>query len=132
MKVASRIVTGLFALLFLLSGVRWIADPAGAAASLGMDLLTGLGASTQIGDIGAFFISGAAMLAWALRPGQAAWIYPPAIMVAAAAVMRTLAWTAGHADLATPAIAFEIVMAALLVGAAHLRADEGLRAGQGE
>ena len=132
MKTASRIVTGLLALLFFVSGVRWIVDPAGAAEGLGMELLTGIGASTQIGDISAFFIAAAAMLAWAVRPGQAGWIYPPAIMVGAAALMRTLAWAAGHADLATPFIVFEIIMAAILVGAARMRADERLRADEGE
>jgi hypothetical protein len=125
MKLAARIATGLIALLFLAMGVRWIVDPAGAAAGLGMELLTGLGASSQIGDFGAFFLSGGAMLAWAVRTGQAGWTYPPAIMVGAAAVMRTLAWATGNADFAAQAIVPEIIMTAIFVGSARLRAGEG-------
>jgi hypothetical protein len=58
MNKALKIVTALPALLFIIVGFRWLLAPAGVAAEFGMPLLDGLGGSTQIGDIGAFFLGG--------------------------------------------------------------------------
>ena len=70
--------TILVGLMFLLTGINWIIDPSSAAEGLGMELLTGVGASTQIGDIGSFFFSIAVMIGLAQRPGRARWFYPAA------------------------------------------------------
>ena len=42
----------------LLTGLRWLTDPAGAAENLYMPLLDGAARSTQVGDLTAFFITG--------------------------------------------------------------------------
>ncbi|MCH2172922.1 hypothetical protein MK489_19265 [Myxococcota bacterium] len=119
-----RVLSFLPGLIFLVSGIRWIFDPTNAAQELGMDLLTGIGASTQIGDIGAFFVSGAVMIGLAQRHGQSHWFYPAALLVGSAAGMRTLAYGLGHADFATRFIVAEVVMAAILLAAAKSRAHE--------
>jgi len=50
------VLIGLIALNFLVTGLRWAVAPSGAAEALDMSLLNGAGLSTQMGDIGAFFI----------------------------------------------------------------------------
>ena len=61
MKNVLRVVAGLFGILFLINGLQWIIAPASIAAQLGMPLLEGVGLSTQIGDMGSFFITVGAM-----------------------------------------------------------------------
>ena len=62
MYKALRFISALPALLFMLIGVRWLTTPEAVAAEFGMPLLEGLGRSTQIGDLGAFFVAGGAMV----------------------------------------------------------------------
>jgi hypothetical protein len=119
MVITVRILAALPALMFLFSGLQWLVDPAAAAEGLGMPLLTGIGASTQIGDIGALFVGGGAIMCWAQLPGRSAWFYPAAVLLGAAALMRTLSWVLGHADLALTFIAVEIVMAGIMILAAQ-------------
>ena len=61
MKNVLRVVAGLFGALFLINGLQWIITPATIAEQLGMPLLEGVGLSTQIGDMGSFFITVGAM-----------------------------------------------------------------------
>ncbi len=124
MKMTLRVLSILVGVVFLVQGLRWLWDPGAAAEALGMELLTGVGASTQIGDIGAFFLSIAIMVGIAQRPGAGHWLNPAALLLFAAAVMRTLAWTTGSADFAPQFIAPEIVMGSILFLAARLRAEE--------
>lgn len=124
MKILFRVLSGLVGLVMLGNGVRFLFDPAGAAAGLGMELLTGIGASTQIGDISAFFFSIALFVALAQRPGKGHWLIPAAVLLAAAAVTRSFTAIAGHAPFATQFIVPEVIMATILVVAARLRGDE--------
>ena len=52
-----RGITGPIGVLFFGVGLQWILDPSTAAESLGMPLLQDVGLSTQIGDLGSFFIT---------------------------------------------------------------------------
>ena len=124
MKKTLRVLSILVGVMFLVQGLGWLSDPGAAAEALGMELLTGVGASTQIGDIGAFFLSIAIMVGIAQRPGAGHWLYPAALLLFAAAVMRALAWATGSADFAPQFIAPEIVMGSILFLAARLRAEE--------
>ena len=55
--MVAKILSGLVGLIMLSTTVNWIFDPAGAAASLGMNtILDGIGRSTLIGDFTAFFL----------------------------------------------------------------------------
>lgn len=124
MRTILRYLPLLIGAIFAFSSIQWIVDPAAAAESLGMGLLTGVGASTQIGDIGAFFVCIAAMIGLGQRQGHSQWLLGAAMLLGAAAVMRTLAWLAGHADFAVDMIVPELLFSAILWGAARVRADE--------
>ncbi len=110
-----RIVTGLAGLLFLLAGVSWLFDPAGAAQKLGMPLLEGLGRSSQIADCGAFFSVGGIMILSGVITKKRSWFTAPILMLFSAALFRILAWTLQGATFAAPMIAVELVLTALLI-----------------
>lgn len=118
MNTLLRIVVALPALLFLAIGVRWLIDPTGAASELGMPLLEGLGRSTQIGDLTAFFIGASVMIGLGLITANRTWFYAPALLLMLTAIFRTVAWLAHGAPFATPQIAVEVIVACLLVFAA--------------
>ena len=101
MKNVLRAVSGLFGLLFLVSAIRWIVDPAAAAEGLGMPLLDGIGRSTQIGDIGAFFALAAALILAGTLRENATLLRTAGLLLASAAVLRTIAWMAHGAPPAT-------------------------------
>ena len=114
MDKAVRLLVALPAVLFGISGLGWIFDPAQAAAGLGMSLPEGIARSTMIGDIGAFFLALSAMILIGVFSLQRAWLLASAMVVATAAVMRVLAWAVHDAAFAGPFIAVEVVVAAVL------------------
>ncbi len=114
-KTILRGLTALLAFLFLAQGVRWLVAPATQAESLGMPLLDGVAASTQIGDLGAFFFAAGAYMAYALWTRKHDWLVVPASLFAAAALFRTLAWALGHAAFTAQFIVPEVVMAVVLM-----------------
>ncbi|MEE8079308.1 MAG: hypothetical protein V3T18_09955 [Pseudomonadales bacterium] len=113
MNKALRILTALPAVLFLATSVRWLVDPEGAAATIGMPLLDGLARSSQIGDLGAFFLAAGSMLLLGVITLQREWFYGAALLFGGAAVFRVLAWAAQDAALATPMIVVEVVVTLL-------------------
>lgn len=125
MNKVLRVLIVLFALLFLVLGLRWLVDPAGAAAELGMTLMDGVGRSSQIGDVGGLFISGGLMMLYALVSGNRVWFYAPALVMAIVAVLRVLSWLVQDAALAPDMIAVEVVVTALLLFAAPRLSREG-------
>lgn len=118
MKQVLRYLALLPAVALGLSGINWIINPAGAAEGLGLPLLDGVGRSTEIGDIGGFFLATTAMIVVGVVRAQAPWLQCAAMLVGAAAVMRVVAWAAHGAALTGGFIGFEIVMTAILLGAA--------------
>ena len=113
-----RIAAAVLGALFTLQGLGWLLLPARAAEGLGMPLLDGLGRSTQIGDLAAFFlVLGASTLlgVWRQRPVL---LRVAAGLLGAAALGRTLAWALHGADFAGSFIAIELVAAAVLLAAA--------------
>jgi hypothetical protein len=125
MNKVLRVLIVLFATLFLVLGLRWLVDPAGAAAELGMTLMDGIGRSSQIGDVGALFIGGGIMMLYALVSGNRAWFYAPALVMGLVAVLRVLAWLVQDAALAPQMIAVEVVVTLLLLFAAPRLSREG-------
>ncbi|MDZ7781621.1 MAG: hypothetical protein U5K56_01275 [Halioglobus sp.] len=114
-----KVLAALASILLLVSGLRWLIDPAGAAAGLGMPLLEGVGRSTQIGDLTAFFVvAGGFGLLGVLR-GNGSLLYTPAALVGAAALFRILATVLHDAALATQMIAVEAVMLVVFFAAAQ-------------
>lgn len=102
------------AILFVVSGLRWWIDPASAAAQLGMPLLNGVGLSSQIADLAAFFLLiGFFVLTGAVTSARH-WFHAPVALLVLAAVSRLLAWTIHDAALAVQMIATELILAALI------------------
>ncbi len=124
MKKALRVLSIAIGLLSFASAMQFVFMPARVAERLGMSVLEGIGASTQLGDIGALFLAVAVFVGLAQRPGQARLLLAPAILLGCAAVMRTLVFLAGHAPFPPQYVVPELVMPALLVAAARAREDE--------
>ena len=109
-----RVVTVLPGILFVVIGVGWIIDPASAAAGVGMPLLEGVGRSTQIGDLGSFFLAMGLLILVGVTTLDRAWFYPPMMLLGLAAIFRIVAWLVHGAALAGSMIAVEIIVTALL------------------
>lgn len=131
MNKALRIISILVGVLAFANAMQFAFAPARAAEGLGMPLLEGVAASTQLGDIGALFLAVAVLVGLAQRPGRGGLLVAPAILLGCAAVMRTLVFLTGHAPFAGRFIVPEVVMAGLLFAAAHARRDEPAFAGRG-
>lgn len=110
-----RVIVLLPAILFVGIGIRWLVDPQGAAAALGMPLLDGIGRSSQIGDVGGFFLVTGIMVVLGVITGKRVWFQAPALLLMTIAIFRILAWLLHDAALATPMIAVEVVLAVLFV-----------------
>ena len=109
-----RVVTVLPGILFVVIGVGWIIDPASAAAGVGMPLLEGVGRSTQIGDLGSFFLTMGLLILVGVTTLERVWFYPPMMLLGLAAIFRIVAWLVHGAALAGSMIAVEIIVTALL------------------
>jgi hypothetical protein len=115
MKILFRILVAIPAILFVVMGLRWAVAPEGAAASLGMTLMTGVGLSSQIGDVGSFFLAMGIMMLIGLVTGRRSWFQAPALMLALAATLRVLAWLVHDAALALDMIIVEVALASVLM-----------------
>jgi len=124
MNKVLKIVVALLAVVFAAIGLRWLVAPEGVAAEFGMTLMEGLGLSSQIGDLGAFFLSLAMFILLALTSGRRSWYYPAIILLGLTAIMRTMAWMFHGASLALDMIAVEIIACVVLYLGSLFLADE--------
>lgn len=115
MKNTLRVVAGLLGTLFLINGLQWIIAPANIAAQLGMTLLEGVGLSTQIGDMGSFFITVGAMTLIGALSQTRHWFYAPSMLLLVAALFRTLSTAIYGAPFVLPAIVVEISVGLFLI-----------------
>ena len=115
MKNVLRIVAGLVGVLFFLNGLQWIISPANVAESLGMPLLEGVGLSTQIGDLGSFFITVGAMTLIGAITTTRHWFYAPSMLLLVAALYRTLSTLLYGAPFVMSAIVVEVVVGLFLI-----------------
>ncbi len=123
MSIAKKIlstVVALPAILFVVMGLRWLVNPGGIAPELGLTIESGVGLSTQIGDLSAFFLTIGLCILTALVTGRRTWYYPPIVLLLITAVGRIVAWLVHDAALALSLIAPEIVIAILLLVAAKI------------
>jgi len=109
--------------LFIVTGLRWLVDPAGVAPEFGLVLGEGLGLSSQVGDMSGFFLTLGICMLVALVSGRRAWYYPPALLLLLTAVGRVIAWLLHDAALA-PEIGVEILVATILLVASRRLARE--------
>jgi hypothetical protein len=115
MKNVLRIVAGLLGLFFLINGIQWIVNPASIAEQLGMPLLEGAGLSTQIGDIGSFFITVGVMTLVGVITTTHHWFYAPSMLLLIAAIYRTLSTLIYDAPFVMSAIVLEVVVGLFLI-----------------
>lgn len=111
------------AILFVVTGLRWLVDPAGVAPEFGLVLGEGLGLSSQVGDMSGFFLTLGICMLMALVSGRRTWYYPPALLLLLTAVGRVIAWLLHDAALAQQ-IGVEIVVAVILLVASRRLARE--------
>ncbi len=113
-----RVIAALPAIPMLLNGIGFLARPEETAASLGMELLEGIGLSTQLGDMTAFFVGTAVLIILGAVKAEGRWLYAGAMFLGAAAAARTLAAVVAGAAMAKQFIVIEIIMTIwLIVGA---------------
>ena len=124
MKNVLRVVAGLLGALFFVMGLQWILSPANIAESLGMPLLEGVGLSTQIGDLGSFFITVGAMTLIGAITTTRHWFYAPSMLLLVAALYRMLSTLLYGAPFAISAIAVEVVVGLFLIFASSRIAIE--------
>jgi hypothetical protein len=89
-----------------------------------MTLLDGVGRSSQIGDVGALFLSMGMMMLIALITAQRGWFYAPALMLSLVAVFRLLAWLIHDAALTLDMIVVEVLVASVLLFAGSRLSQE--------
>lgn len=110
-----RLLVLLPAILFLVTGVRWLVEPAGIAPDFGLILAEGLGLSSQIGDMAGFFLTLGSCMLIALISERRSWFYPPIMLLAVTALGRIVAWLWHDATFAFSQIMLEVVVALVLL-----------------
>ena len=125
MNVALRAIVLLCGVLFIVTGLRWLLAPAGVAPEFGLVLSTGVGLSSQIGDMSAFFLTLGVCILMGLTTQRTIWYYPPIILLSLTAVGRVLAWLLHDAALATDLIAPEVIIALILLIASRRLPAQG-------
>ncbi len=103
------------AILFVVTGLRWLVAPAGVAPEFGLTLDNGVGLSSQVGDMSAFFLTLGLCMLTALASGRRSWYYPAMLLLTITAIGRIIAWLFHDAALAVDLIAPEVVVATLLL-----------------
>ena len=119
-----KILVLLPAVLFLVTGLRWLVAPNGVASNFGLTLDQGVGLSSQVGDMSAFFLTLSSCLLIALISGRRSWYYPAIMLLSLTAIGRIVAWLVHDAALALDLIAPEIIVSIILLIAARRLADE--------
>ena len=119
-NTAIKLLVLLCGILFLVTGLRWLLAPAGIAPGFGLALGSGIGLSSQVGDMSAFFLTLGVCILTGLTTQRSVWYYPPIILLSLTAVGRVLAWLIHDAALATQLIAPEVI-ASLVLFFASLR-----------
>ena len=116
---AIKLLVLLFGILFLVTGLRWLLAPAGIAPDFGLALGSGIGLSSQVGDMSAFFLTLGVCMLTGLTTQRSVWYYPPIMLLLLTAVGRVLAWLLHDAALATQLIAPEVIVSLVLLFASR-------------
>ena len=95
MNIALRAIVLLCGVLFIVTGLRWLLAPAGVAPEFGLALSTGVGLSSQIGDMSAFFLTLGVCILMGLTTQRTLWYYPPIILLSLTAVGKFRTCKAG-------------------------------------
>lgn len=104
-----QILAALPGVAMLIRGVGFVFVPEEAVNYLYMELLSGMGRSSQIADVGAVFLGTAIFILLGAWRRSATWLSAGAIMLGLIAVLRIIAWAFHGAGLATEFIVVEVV-----------------------
>ena len=118
-NTAIKLLVLLLGILFLVTGLRWLLAPAGIAPDFGLALGSGIGLSSQVGDMSAFFLTLGVCILMGLTTQRSVWYYPPIILLSLTSVGRVLAWLIHDAALATQLIAPEVIVSLVLLFASR-------------
>ena len=118
-NTAIKLLVLLFGILFLVTGLRWLLAPVGIAPDFGLALGSGIGLSSQVGDMSAFFLTLGVCMLMGLTTQRSVWYYPPTMLLLLTAVGRVLAWLIHDAALATQLIAPEVIVSLVLIFASR-------------
>ena len=118
-NTAIKLLALLFGILFLVTGLRWLLAPVGIAPDFGLALGSGIGLSSQVGDMSAFFLTLGVCILMGLTTQRSVWYYPPIILLSLTAVGRVLAWLIHDAAVATQLIAPEVIVSLVLLFASR-------------
>ena len=118
-NTAIKLLVLLFGILFLVTGLRWLLAPAGIAPDFGLALGSGIGLSSQVGDMSAFLLTLGVCMLMGLTTQRSVWYYPPIVLLLLTAVGRVLAWLLHDAALATQLIALEVIVSLVLLFASR-------------
>ena len=125
MNILLRAIVLVCGVLFIVTGLRWLLAPVGVAPEFGLVLSSGVGLSSQIGDMSAFFLTLGVCILMGLITQRAIWYYPPIILLSLTAVGRLLAWLLHDAALAMNLIAPEVIVALILMIASRRLPAQG-------
>ena len=118
-NTAIKLLVLLCGVLFLVTGLRWLLAPVSIAQDFGLTLSSGIGLSSQVGDMSAFFLTLGVCILMGLTSQRSVWYYPPIILLSLTAVGRVLAWLIHDAALATQLIAPEVIVSLVLLFASR-------------
>ena len=124
-NTAIKLLALLSGILFLVTGLRWLLAPAGIAPDFGLALGSGIGLSSQVGDMSAFFLTLGVCILMGLTTQRSVWYYPPIMLLSLTAVGRVLAWLLHDAALATQLIAPEVIVSLVLLFASRRLPNRG-------
>jgi hypothetical protein len=119
-----KVLVLVIAVSFLVTGLRWLVAPSGIAPQFGLTLDQGVGLSSQVGDMSAFFLTLATCLLMALISERRSWYYPAIMLLSFTAIGRIIAWLVHDAALALDLIAPEVVVSIILLVASRRLAKE--------
>jgi len=112
------------AVLFLVTGLRWLVAPGGVAPQFGLTLSHGVGLSSQVGDMSGFFLTLGICMLIALVTRRRSWYYPPVLLLSITALGRIVAWLLHDATLAVDLIAPEVLISIILLVASRRLPDQ--------
>lgn len=119
MSFITKFLSSIPAIVFLIIGVFWVLQPGIMAENFGMVLSSDLGLSSQIGDLGSYFVSSALMIFYGIYTNNTHWFYPPILIMLLTALFRTLSTFLHDAPFAADMIGSEILFSGILIYAIY-------------
>ena len=119
MSFITKFLSSIPAVVFLIIGIFWVLQPGIMAENFGMVLSSGLGLSSQIGDLGSYFVSSALMIFYGIYTNNTHWFYPPILIMLLTALFRTLSTLLHDAPFAADMIGSEILFSGILIYAIY-------------